>query len=171
MPNEYVVIVYAVDLGRAVERPAVEHDPVVGLVADEVDRVAVASARVVERGTEPAQVLDREDPAAGVVRRVDEDGPRPGRDRGRDRLDVEVERGRRQGHADRGPAGRLDEQLVEEPGRRREDDLVARLEDRPERDRERRRSRRSSSRRRPDPSRARSARSGSPRRRPGSRAR
>ena len=126
-----------VDLGRAMERPTVEEDPVVGLVGDEVNPPADPVAGTAQRRRQRLEVGRRVDPAARVVGRVQQDGARPGRDRGIDRGQVEVERRRRQRDPDRDAARGEDQDLVEEPRRREEDHLVARLQDRPERDCER----------------------------------
>jgi hypothetical protein len=58
------------------------------------------------------------------VRAVDEDHAGARRDGGRDPVDVEIEGGRLEPDAHRLAAGDEDEQLVEEPRRRQEDDLV-----------------------------------------------
>ena len=63
-----------------------------------------------------------------------------GSDRCADAVEVEVERRRLELDAHRLAAGGEGQQLVEEPGRREEDQLVAGVEDRPHRDGDRRES-------------------------------
>ena len=74
------------------------------------------------------------DPAGRVVRAVDDDRAGPWRDGRRDRAGIEVEGGRREPDPDRGGARRGDHELVEEPWRGEEDDLVADVAQGPDRD-------------------------------------
>ena len=71
-----------VDLRRAVERPPVEEDSLVGLVRDKEDLLPDARPRLAQRLGEGPEVTQRVDPAARVVGRVEKHRPRPGRDGG-----------------------------------------------------------------------------------------
>ena len=68
-------------------------------------------------------------PAGRVVRAVHEDSPGSRPDRGRDAVEVEVEGRWLELDAHRLAAGSEDQDLVEEPRRREEDDLVAGLDE------------------------------------------
>ena len=74
------------------------------------------------------------DPAGRVVRAVDDDRAGPRRDGRRDRARIEVEGGRGEPDPDRGGARRRDHELVEEPRRGEEDDLVTDVAQGPDRD-------------------------------------
>ena len=74
------------------------------------------------------------DPARRVVRAVDDDRAGPRRDGRRDGVRIEVEGGRGEPDPDRCGARRRDHELVEEPRRGEEDDLVADVAQRPDRD-------------------------------------
>jgi hypothetical protein len=79
----------------------------------------------------------RIDPFRRVVRRVDQDDARPGRERARDGVHVQIERRGLDPDPDRRAGGSQDHRLVEEPGRRDEHDLVAGVDDHAERQSER----------------------------------
>jgi hypothetical protein len=86
-----------------------------------------------QHGGEALESVQAEDPASGVVRGVDEDGAGARRDGRLERVQVELEGRWSHGDPDGLAAGRDDQQLVEEPWRREEDDVVAGLQDRAER--------------------------------------
>ena len=72
-----------------------------------------------------SQLLVPVDPAGRVVRTVDDDRPGAWRDGRRDGVSVEREVGRAQANPDRSRPGGDDHQFIEEPWRRKEDDLIA----------------------------------------------
>jgi hypothetical protein len=90
--------------------------------------------RLREHLGQPLEISHLVDPAARVVRVVEDDEARAGRDPGSDRLDVETKGGRPKADTNRHAVGGQDEHLVEEPGRREEDRLVPRFEKRPQGD-------------------------------------
>ncbi len=122
--------------GRRRERPAVEHDPVVRLIRQQVDAPVVRRGGLIEDGRELGQRVRLVDPARGVMGRVHDDGSGPRRQGGADRLQIEIERRAGRLDTDRRHAAGEDQRLVEEPGRRDVHDLVARIGDRAEHDRE-----------------------------------
>ena len=78
--------------------------------------------------------LGRVDAAGRVMRAVDQHGTRARTDGGRDAVDVEIERRGLQRESYGLAADREDEDLVEEPRRRQEENLVSRLDQRPQGD-------------------------------------
>ena len=116
--------------GRRLEPVAVEHDAVVRLVRQQVDRAADLLLVRRQQPGQGAQRLRRVDAPAGVVGRVDDDGPGPRRQRPRRwprRSRSQLSAVDLHAHRDRAPVQR--QRLVEEPGRRVEDDLVAGIDD------------------------------------------
>ena len=112
---------------------AVIHDPAVRLIGDQIDR----PVRDLEDVGESLQLVGREDPAARVVRRVDDDRARLRRDVPLDGVDRKLELRRREIDAYRLCAARKDHRDVEEPRRREVDHLVAGIEHRAQRRSER----------------------------------
>ena len=108
---------------------AVVQDPVVRLVGDQVDRVVCA----VENIRQALQLVRREDAAARVVRRVDDDRPRSCGDVPFDRVDRQLKLRGFEVDANRLRAVGDDHRDVEEPRRRQVDHLVARVKDRAQR--------------------------------------
>ena len=124
-------------LGRAGCALAVERDQPVRLVRQEVDGPPDACRGVTEDLGDGLELRGVEDPARRVVWRVDQDGPRPRRDRVGQSLWVGREPRRIERQDDRDGLGAADQDVVEEPRRVVVDDLVAGLGDHPHRDRDR----------------------------------
>ena len=104
-------------LGRRLEVATVEDDPVVRFVADDPDRMADAIRRRAQPLGERAKERRRVDPPARVVRAVHDHGARAGADRRVDAVEIGQELRRIERDADRLPARREGQELVEEPWR------------------------------------------------------
>src|SRR5690606_40703901 len=91
----------------------------------EVDAAAIPLRRLVQHRRETLEGCCGIDLAGRVVRRVDDDGPCARRDGGGDGVDIEVERLPIDRDLHRRAAGVHDDQLIEEPRRQVDDDLVA----------------------------------------------
>ena len=113
------------EAGLERERPVRDVEPefLVDLVAEDDEVVLDRDAR------DDGALLGVEDAAARIVRRVDDDHPRPGRDGRADRRLVDAEPGRLERHDARYPARDLDARGVRVVVRLEEDDLVARIEE------------------------------------------
>ena len=104
---------------------AVVEDAVIGLVRQQVDRAPVPRRGGLEDSSETIERRARIDLSGRVVRRVDDDGARPRGDRPLDGRHVDVERPHVDAYLHRQQAEALRDAVVEEPGRREIDDLVA----------------------------------------------